>query len=95
LIAQLSATPSQPGRYVSVPTVLRVDGFRFFFFSNEGTEAPHIHVERSGGHAKFWLNPVTVASARELREAELKRAKLLVIQHRLVFIEKWHEYFGA
>jgi hypothetical protein len=37
-----------------VPTVLRAEGFRFFFFfSNEGTELPHIHVERGDGHAKF------------------------------------------
>lgn len=28
-----------------MPTVLRVDGYRFFFYSNEGNEPPHIHVE--------------------------------------------------
>jgi len=29
-----------------MPNVLKVRGFRFFFFSREGTEPPHIHVER-------------------------------------------------
>jgi hypothetical protein len=28
-----------------MPTVLRVKGYRFFFFSNEGAEPPHIHIE--------------------------------------------------
>ena len=28
-----------------MPTVLRVDGFRFFFFSNEHTPE-HIHIEK-------------------------------------------------
>jgi hypothetical protein len=28
-----------------IPTVLKEGKYRFFFFSNEGTEPPHIHVE--------------------------------------------------
>jgi hypothetical protein len=31
-----------------VPTVLRVGPYRFFFYSNEGTEPPHVHVEAAG-----------------------------------------------
>ena len=38
-----------------MPTVLVIEGFRFFFFSNEGFEPPHIHVEKGDGHAKWWL----------------------------------------
>ena len=41
-----------------MPTVLRISGFRFFFYSLEGSEPPHIHVEHGGSVAKFWLNPV-------------------------------------
>ncbi len=41
-----------------MPTILRVDGFRFFFFSNEGFEPSHVHIESGDGYAKFWLNPV-------------------------------------
>jgi hypothetical protein len=78
-----------------VPTVLRAEGFRFFFFSNEGTESPHIHVERGDSHAKFWLQPISLAASTDLKSAELKRVKLLVIEHRLVFLEKWREYFGS
>ena len=29
-----------------MPRLLYVDGFRFFFFSREGHEPPHVHVER-------------------------------------------------
>jgi hypothetical protein len=76
-----------------VPTVLLAEGFRFFFFSNEGTEPPHIHVERSDGYAKFWLEPVELADAVGLKTPELSRARLLVIQHRIDFREKWREYF--
>jgi len=40
-----------------MPTVLRWRGYRFYFFSNEGHELPHIHVDRGGNSVKFWLEP--------------------------------------
>jgi hypothetical protein len=40
-----------------MPTVLRVGGYRFFFYSREGKEPAHVHVEQAERYAKFWLNP--------------------------------------
>ena len=42
-----------------MPVVFREQGFRFLFYSNEGTprEPVHIHVENGGVQAKFWLKP--------------------------------------
>jgi hypothetical protein len=28
-----------------MPTVLRVDGFRLYFYTLDGVEPPHIHIE--------------------------------------------------
>lgn len=78
-----------------MPTVLWAEGFRFFFFSNEGTEPPHIHVEHGDGIGKFWLEPVDLAETHGLKTKELRRARLLVIEHRLEFREKWREHFGT
>jgi hypothetical protein len=39
------------------------------------------------------LEPVDLANAVGLKTSELSRAKLLVIQHRIDFREKWREYF--
>jgi hypothetical protein len=77
-----------------VPTVLRWNGFRFYFFSNEGTEPPHIHVDKGQHTAKLWLAPVSIGrnigfSARELRTIEAK-----VVEDRRLFMEAWYEYFG-
>ena len=54
-----------------MPTVLRVGRFRFYFFSNEGQEPPHIHIKAADDQAKFWLEPLFLAAnygfaAREL-----------------------------
>ena len=38
-----------------MPTVFRIDGFRFFFYSNEGNprEPVHVHVRKAGAEAKL------------------------------------------
>jgi hypothetical protein len=41
-----------------MPTVAQIGPYRFFFYSNEGDELPHIHVKREAKIAKFWLDPV-------------------------------------
>ena len=35
-----------------MPTILRRDGYRFFFYSKEGKEPPHIHVIGHEGEMK-------------------------------------------
>lgn len=79
---------------ITMPTVLRIDGYRFFFFSLEGSEPAHIHVEHGDKVAKYWVNPVALANSIGFRKHELTKIKSIVIQYRLVFLEKWHEYFG-
>jgi hypothetical protein len=44
-----------------MPTVLRVGPYRFFFYSGDGGEPPHIHVEHDDHVAKLWLDPVRLA----------------------------------
>lgn len=78
-----------------MPTVLRWNGYRFYFFSNEGTEPPHIHVDKAGCTAKYWLEPIALArnigySAKELREIEAK-----VAVDAVAFVEAWREHFGG
>ncbi len=76
-----------------MPTVLRAEGFRFFFFSNEGQEPPHIHVEKQDGYGKFWLNPVRLAYSKGFNALTLNKLHSLVREHESLFLEKWNEYF--
>jgi hypothetical protein len=78
-----------------VPTIARIDGYRFFFYSLEGTEPPHVHVERAEATAKFWLDPVALAGSRGFRSRELTRLRAMVIEHRTEFQDAWHAHFGG
>lgn len=76
-----------------MPTLLVVEGFRFYFFSLEAKEPPHVHVRRGGGKAKFWLSPVKLVKSRGLSRPELRRAHELTEAHAAEFLRRWNEYF--
>ena len=78
-----------------MPTVLRVRGYRFFFFSMEGREPPHIHVAHAGRYAKFWLDPVLVADVRGFRANEMTDIRKMVVENAQFFLEKWYDYFDG
>jgi hypothetical protein len=78
-----------------VPTVLRVGAHRFFFFSNEGTEASHIHVETAENYAKFWLNPVALVRSVGYNARELRELRELAEANKDLFLRRWHEHFGS
>ena len=77
-----------------MPTILRIEGFRFFFFSNEGNEPHHIHVESGDGYAKFWLDPVTLTDSVGYNSTELNKIRKLITENQSNFIKKWNEYFN-
>jgi hypothetical protein len=78
-----------------VPNVLRLGGCRFFFFSNEGREPPHIHVEQGDSYAKFWLTPVALSWLVGYTSPQLRRLRELVEAHRDLLEARWHEHFGG
>ncbi|HEY7268527.1 MAG TPA: DUF4160 domain-containing protein [Dehalococcoidia bacterium] len=76
-----------------MPTILRTSGYRFFFYSAEGIEPPHVHVERDGKFAKFWLEPVRLESSSGFRTFELMRIERIVLENQDLMIGRWHDYF--
>ena len=77
-----------------MPEVLRIRGYRFFFFSREGNEPRHIHVQHADRYAKFWLEPVQLAESRGFRSAEIRELYNLVEDHCQSFIVAWDEHFN-
>jgi len=77
-----------------MPTVLRKNGFRFYFFSNEGQEPPHVHVDNADQTMKVWLESLAIASAR-MRHIDRNAALAIVERHRVSFLEAWHGFFSG
>ena len=77
-----------------MPTIMRWRGYRFFFFSNEGAEPPHIHIDKDGHTAKVWLDPVAVARNIGYSAVELNEIVRKVRADAQTFGKAWDEHFG-
>lgn len=75
-----------------MPTVLRKNGYRFHFYSREGNEPPHIHVEKGDHEAKFWIEQVSLSDNYGFSGAEITKIIRIIQEYRLMFIEKYKEY---
>lgn len=77
-----------------MPTVLRDGPFRFFFYSSDGDEPRHIHVQRDNAVAKYWLEPVRIAHSHGFKASELARIRGIIDHHKTELIEAWDEFFS-
>ena len=78
-----------------MPTIVRIEGHRFYFYSHEPNEPPHVHVDKGGASLKAWLDPVSLARNVGFRPREISAVLELVRQHRTILLEAWHGYFGT
>ncbi len=77
-----------------MPTVLRMDGYRFFFFSDEHLPE-HIHIEKAECYVRMELETLRVTESYRCNPKEINKLRSLVEKHREHFIEAWRRYFEA
>lgn len=75
-----------------MPTVLVKDGFRFFFYSREGNEPPHIHVIGKGGEMKIWLNSLDISKIYNLSPKEQRIVLEIVSSNIELFKKAWEDF---
>ncbi len=78
-----------------MPTVLKLRGYRIFFYSADGDEPPHVHVYKDGKELKIWLRSSEIAINKgfSLREAEIVRK--IVSDHTESLMDAWNDYFRS
>lgn len=77
------------------PTVFREGPYRGYFFSHEPNEPAHVHVDRDGCTAKFWLEPVGLAYNLGFKASELRQIEIIVRRNSARCKEVWDEFFAA
>ena len=76
-----------------MPTILKIKGYRFFFFSREEPRQ-HIHIQCQHGEAKFWLDPqIELAKNYKLSRKELNEVEKIIEEYYEDFIKAWEEHF--
>ncbi len=77
-----------------MPTILRIGSYRFYFYSHEPNEPPHIHIDKNKLSAKFWLRKVSLAVNLGFTKKELNEIHELVTEHQKQLLNGWNEHFG-
>lgn len=78
-----------------MPTVLIIDGFRFFFYSNENNDPAHVHAKKGSAEGKIWLESVTeVCYLHHFTKAEEKDNQQIIEDNFENIKAKWDEYFN-
>jgi len=76
-----------------MPTILRSGPYRFFFYSSDRDEPPHVHAERDDNEAKFWLKPVKLERSKGFHRQELRRIEELIDNNVEDLLRSWNAYF--
>lgn len=80
-----------------MPKVFSKNGYKFFFFSNEGDplEPLHVHVRKAEATAKFWLEPqVHLAYSYSFSSKELKWLEKEITLNKKLIEDTWNAYFN-
>ena len=77
-----------------MPTVFTDGPYRFFFYSDEGSEPPHIHVRRDDKVVKFWLSPVLLQNNGGFSRSDVREIQTIVKERQEEIIEAWNDFFG-
>jgi hypothetical protein len=76
-----------------MPTI-RIERYRFRFYSSGAGESPHVHVIDGDMVAKIWLRPVSVEYNHGYNRAELNYILKLTRENQARLLENWNEYFA-
>ena len=74
-----------------MPVVLRVKGYKFWFYEADLDEPPHVHIGKAGQEAKFWLKPVKLERAGRLKPVELREIERLIEDNHDFLLRAWEK----
>lgn len=70
-----------------------IDGYRFYFYSNERNEPPHMHVWKGGSETKIWLGTLEFAYNFGFTDAELTRIRRITRTYLNDLFDLWDAHF--
>jgi Domain of unknown function (DUF4160) len=80
-----------------MPVIVRKNGYRLFFYSNEGDprEPPHIHVRKGSAEAKVWLETaISFDETNGFNPRELRDIIRLIADNYALLLEAWNDHFS-
>ncbi len=79
--------------FLIMPTIFTIDGYRFYFYSNEHTSV-HVHIAKGGAEAKYQVTPLAKVYNHGFTPAEIKAIEGLIQENAEGVINHWNRYFN-
>jgi hypothetical protein len=74
-----------------MPVVLRVKGYKFWFYEADLDEPPHVHAGRAGKEAKYWLAPVRMTRTGGFRPVDLREIERILNENQGFLLSMWEK----
>ena len=74
-----------------MPVVLRIRGYRFWFYEADLDEPPHVHVGKESKEAKYWMTPIALTGSRGFRDHELNEIERILVEHQGDILAAWRK----
>ena len=82
-----------------MPTILYVQGWRFFFYSNERNEPIHIHCQKGDMECKYWIDveffDLEEAYSYNMNNKDKRKVKQIIYEHFEIIISEWMKFFNG
>jgi hypothetical protein len=79
-----------------MPTILLIDGWRFFFYANERNEPIHIHCRKAEKECKYWLDidnfDVIEAYTYNMNNKDKRTVKKMIFEYFEVIEKSWDDF---
>lgn len=77
-----------------MPTVFEEGPYRFFFYSQDREEPPHIHVRRDDLEAKFWVDPIQLEREGGFPPHQLRDIEKIIVKRQEEILAAWYEFYS-
>jgi formylmethanofuran dehydrogenase subunit A len=79
-----------------MPTVLFINGWRFFFYANERDEPIHIHCRKAEKECKYWLDSenfdVKEAYTFKMNNKDKRQVKKMIFEYFEYIENEWNQF---
>ena len=79
-----------------MPTILFIDGWRIFFYSNENNEPIHVHVQKAEMEGKFWIRKEEFEIDEEfifnMNSKDKRDIRKIIFEHFDYIINEWNDF---
>ncbi len=79
-----------------MPTILKILGWRLFFYSNENKEPIHIHARKGNMECKYWLDvksfDIDEAYSFGLKVKDTREIRRIIFDHFDYIAKQWDKF---